>query len=179
MAPNNIHANQIPPALISNPDVFYGLPVVPRSDYGDAFKQLLASTRQSIYRAYTDISQGPLGAFNAGYVMETPSLVEEYLDVINHGDLRLSLEARPNELLYNILVNVIELNNPNRARYFFMDIMVFQVIPKLIMAYVSKGYYKQALAFIGKMLSNSHFSDFWKLIKADTDLNYYERAAFT
>ncbi|KAJ1971881.1 hypothetical protein H4R34_005597, partial [Dimargaris verticillata] len=111
--------------------------------------------------------------------MDMPALVERYLEIINDVDFHPFLVERQNEPLYGILAKDIVHNDPDRTRYFFNDIVAFHVVPELITAYVAKGYYDQALAFVDKLLENPHLSDFWKSIKVDTGLNYYERAVYT
>ncbi|KAJ1979559.1 hypothetical protein H4R34_002770, partial [Dimargaris verticillata] len=112
------------------------------------------------------------------YVADIPALVEKYLEIINNDDLCLSLQARQHDPVYATLVKHITRNDPERTRYFFNDIVGFQVIPELIAAHVAMGYYNQALMFINKMLNSPYLVRFQQSIEANTSLNYYELAVY-
>ncbi|KAJ1973169.1 hypothetical protein H4R34_005170, partial [Dimargaris verticillata] len=176
--PGNDGAVATPLALIPYPDLFTVLPVEPRPDYLEQLKALSSRFSYNRFQPFENVGDGILGAFNRKYVMEVPALVERYLNVINQNDLIPLLEKYEAGSAYRILTQDVALNDPVRARYFLNDIMAFQVIPKLIMAYVSKRYYKEALAFIDLMQSNPYLSEFWNRNGGSTGLNYYERAAF-
>ncbi|KAJ1973689.1 hypothetical protein H4R34_004989, partial [Dimargaris verticillata] len=176
--PGDDGAVATPPASIPYPDLFTALPVEPRSDYLEQLKALSSRFSYNRFQPFENVGDGILGAFNRKYVMEVPALVEGYLTVINQNDLIPLLEKYEAGSAYRILAQGVALNDPVRARYFLNDIMAFQVIPKLIMAYVSKCYYKEALAFIDLMQSNPYLSKFWNRNGDSTGLNYYERAAF-
>ncbi|KAJ1972150.1 hypothetical protein H4R34_005503, partial [Dimargaris verticillata] len=153
------------------------MPMIAETDYTKLYSRFKCSFQvnsPSIFKVFS----GHLGAFNKGYVLDIPYLVEKYLEIINQVDLLPFLTARQNEPVYDILVRNIAGNDPDRTRYFFNNVLAFHVIPELIATYVAKGYYKQALAFIQRMLKNRYISDFWELIKVDTGLDYYERAVY-
>ncbi|KAJ1974033.1 hypothetical protein H4R35_003810 [Dimargaris xerosporica] len=178
LAPHTIAGNPTPLDSTLYPDIFKGLPVAPRPDYGDVAKTFQQSFGYKVDKMFFDIGHGFLGAFNAGYVMEIPNLVKKYVEIINQVDLLPFIQQRHAEPIYGILAKDIAHNDPDRIRYFFNDIMAFHVIPKLIMAHVAKGYYDQALIFINEILESEYLKEFFGSIKVDTGLNYYERAAY-
>ncbi|KAJ1975373.1 hypothetical protein H4R34_004355 [Dimargaris verticillata] len=177
LVPNNDETNPTPPGSLMYPDIYAGLPLVAGTNYQDLNYRLL----RSFYPSHPDISEvetGYIGAFNKGYVMEISAQVEKYLEVIDQADLLSSLEARQDELVYDIIANHIAHNDPVRARYFFNDIVAFQVIPELIAAHVVTRYYNQALVLIDRMQNNPYLSAFRESVIADIDLNYYELAVY-
>ncbi|KAJ1971420.1 hypothetical protein H4R34_005751, partial [Dimargaris verticillata] len=124
------------------------------------------------------VEAGYLGAFNNGYVMEIPALVEKYLEIINHDDVFSALEACQGEQLYDIILSDIVHNDPDRARYFFNNIVAYYVIPELIAAHVVKGYYNWVLTFIEKMRTNPYLLKFWNVHNGGTGTSYYELAVY-
>ncbi|KAJ1979571.1 hypothetical protein H4R34_002782 [Dimargaris verticillata] len=168
----------IPLDSVPHPDLFLVHPLLQQTNFYHLYMTLLSSTASNGFEAFTSITKDPLGAFNKGYVADIPALVEKYLEVINNDNLCLSLQARQHDPVYATLAPHITRNDPDRTRYFFNDIMGFQVIPRLIMAHVAMGYFKQALVFIDRMLNNPYLVSLWQSIEADTGLNYYELAAY-
>ncbi|KAJ1970795.1 hypothetical protein H4R35_005651 [Dimargaris xerosporica] len=171
-------AVQIPLGYIAYPDLSRVLSVPYRTDYGDISSQLNKFFSFDRFQPYNAIENGAFGAFNHGYVMEIPDLMERYLEVINEDDLYLPLQALQENAVYDIFIKVIALEDPARVQYFFNDIMAYQVIPNFVMAHVGKGYYDQALAFINRMRTNTYLSKLFNRIPADGHPNYYEQAVY-
>ncbi|KAJ1974032.1 hypothetical protein H4R35_003809 [Dimargaris xerosporica] len=179
IVPTNNDFNPTPPLWISYPDIFTVLSVPHGPDYGEAYQRLQQSVDINSQQSVAQIRNGILGAFNADYVVEIPALVEKYLEVVSRVDLLPSLSAHQEDPIYDILTSKVVLNDFSRAWYVFNDIIAFQVIPTLIMAYVAKGYFDDVLAFIDRMRNNPYLARFGQYIQVDTGLNYYECAAYT
>ncbi|KAJ1970619.1 hypothetical protein H4R34_006003, partial [Dimargaris verticillata] len=178
MTPSDTEAKLPTLASLQYPDFYTNGPVTQTHDYPKILNELKESVNFNRFRSFADIHQGIWGDFNDGYMTEMPDLVERYLEIINNVDLLPVLTERQGKLVDKIWVENIALNNADRSRHFFNDIMAFQLIPKLIGAYIAKGYYDLAIVFIKTMMKNRYLTKFWQSIPADTGLNYPERAVY-
>ncbi|KAJ1975390.1 hypothetical protein H4R35_003166 [Dimargaris xerosporica] len=154
------------------------LPVGKSIDYKKEHDRLLAPFRNNHHDVpISEVGTGLLGALNAGYVKELPNLVREYLYVINQGDLLQSLENNQNEPFYDALIRVIALSDEARLQHIFMDTVALQLIPKIIVAYVTNGYYKEFNRFMKAMVRNESLVNFWQALNANDDPPYLDYAS--
>ncbi|KAJ1970702.1 hypothetical protein H4R35_005710 [Dimargaris xerosporica] len=159
---------------IEFPDLIKDLPVEEKMDYEITYIAFRVSPYSKSQVPFSDVTDGLLGMFNADYVMDIPDLVKKYLEIINTVNLLSIIRVREKQLFESSLYQGIVRQGEDRAKCAFNDIMIHQVIPKLVGAYVAKGYYSQVLTFIDLLMNNTHVKAFWDRITDENRLNYYE-----
>ncbi|KAJ1976185.1 hypothetical protein H4R34_004072, partial [Dimargaris verticillata] len=127
---------------------------------------------------YETMEEGGLFTATDGKKQGISDLMRQYLEIINHIDLRPFLESTHDNFLSQFWKEVIAQNDEFRARYYFNDIVALQVIPKIAIAYIKRNHWRQAISFIDEMLLNPDLSRFLNTISVDTDVNYYEQMAY-
>ncbi|KAJ1961948.1 hypothetical protein H4R35_007399 [Dimargaris xerosporica] len=159
-----------------NPDIFAFRP-----EFADKYTDELRSALESHEKELADgtIIRKSLQYLDIAHQngVEIVNLVTMYLERIHNVNLLSFLESKQNDPEAEFWANIITQNSPFRARYYFFDIVAFQVIPKAVVQYVEEGKLDQAVTFINSMMKEPLLLEFLTSIASYTNFNYYELAA--
>ncbi|KAJ1974546.1 hypothetical protein H4R35_003559 [Dimargaris xerosporica] len=156
------------------------LAVLPVSadNYDDALRnQLHLHVSRFDYKDVTTVDHGYLNLANKEQMYKAIDLMKKYLETIHKVNFLPFLRENPKHPVSNFWIEIITLNDPFRARYYF-DIMAFQVIPKIAILYVTKKKFEQVIRFIDAMLKDTYLSTFLQSIPKAIRANYYEQVVY-
>ncbi|KAJ1978500.1 hypothetical protein H4R35_001878, partial [Dimargaris xerosporica] len=160
------------------PDVLMVLPVTADNYDEGQRNQLNGYMKQFVEYNSIAVDHGYFKFVNEKRADKTVDLMKKYVENIHKVNLLPFLTENLGNLEYKFWTEVIALNDPFRARYYFFDIVAYQVIPKIVLRYVTKGELEQAIAFIEAMVNNAHLSAFFESIPETTRVNYFEQVTY-
>ncbi|KAJ1962613.1 hypothetical protein H4R35_007334, partial [Dimargaris xerosporica] len=160
-------------------DLFVLLPLPEGTSEEELRHRLASEGDQIVPQDITKVTHGYLGIVRQRTFAGTVDLVTECLQYFNNYDLLPFFQENQSEPEYEYWAKVIIPNDSYMARYYFNDLMAFQVIPKIVVRYIARGQSELAIWFIDLIVDNYYLNEFFKSTYYATDINYYELAAYS